>query len=56
MRSVFVVTGVHLGWDCVVAVYDTRSLHVNRAELELEYPAGDFVISEMVVQDTIDCE
>jgi hypothetical protein len=46
--KVYVVTGVELGWDCVVAVYSCESIPL--AELELEYPQGDFVITERVVE------
>lgn len=39
----WVVTGLHLGWDCVVAVFpDTISLE----KLKKAFPEGEYVITE----------
>lgn len=39
----WVVTGLHLGWDCVVAVFpDTISLE----KLQKGFPEGEYVITE----------
>lgn len=47
---VYVVTGLELGWDCVVAVYtDTVPLE----ELQKVYPEGEYVISEVALKSTI---
>ncbi len=54
MYEVFVVTGLELGWDCVVAVYNTNSLCVNLEELELQYPVGEFVITRTTVRNFIE--
>lgn len=51
---VYVVTGLELGRDCVVAVYDARK--VTLAELELKYPISEYVITEIYVLNAIDPE
>jgi hypothetical protein len=47
--KVYVVTGLNAGWDCVVGVYT----NVPITELELEFPYGDYVITEMTVEETL---
>ena len=51
---VFVVTGLKLGWDCVVAVYDADS--VSEEDLRSRYPEGEYVISETGVETEIEDE
>jgi len=51
---VFVVTGLELGWDCVVAVYDAGS--VSKENLLKQYPQGEYVISETAVETEIEDE
>lgn len=51
---VFVVTGLELGWDCVVAVYDTAT--VSKEDLLKQYPQGEYVISEAAVETEIEDE
>lgn len=51
---VFVVTGLELGWDCVVAVYDADS--VSKKDLKSQYPEGEYVISEAAVETEIEDE
>lgn len=51
---VFVVTGLQLGWDCVVAVYDMTS--VSEESLLKQYPRGEYVISKMTVESKIEDE
>ena len=48
---IYVVTGLQLGWDCVVAAYDARK--VTLAELELKYTIGEYVITEIYVLNAI---
>lgn len=51
---VFVVTGLELGWDCVVGVYDADS--VSKEDLKSQYPKGEYVISETSVETEIEDE
>ena len=51
---VFVVTGLELGWDCVVAVYDMAN--VSKENLLKQYPQGEYVISEAAVETEIEDE
>ena len=46
---VYVVTGLELGWDCVVGVFS----NVSKTELEIEYPEEDYVITEVTLQETL---
>lgn len=41
--KVYVVTGLQLGWDCVVAVYSHE--HVTFEELDRQYPADEYVVT-----------
>ena len=47
--KVYVVTGLELGWDCVVGVFH----NVDYDELMLEFPDEQFVITEQTVQETL---
>lgn len=51
---VFVVTGLELGWDCVVGVYDADN--VSKKDLQSQYPKGEYVISETAVETEIEDE
>lgn len=46
--QVYVVTGLDLGWDCVVGVY-----LANYEDLLARFPDDDYVISEHLVQTDI---
>lgn len=50
-EDVYVVTGIHLGWDCVVAVYFVNDVSIT--ELHKEYPHEDFVITKTKAQSKI---
>lgn len=55
MSEVYVVTGLDLGWDCVVGVFNADS--VPREKLEQLFPEGEYVIHDVTVEkDTIDYE
>lgn len=43
--NLLIVTGIDLGWDCVVAVYPSSD--ENLAKLEKAYPERDYTITEM---------
>ena len=47
--TVYVVTGVHLGWDCIVGVFtvDTKEEY---DRLYDTYPEDEYVISERRVE------
>ena len=47
--KVYVVTGLELGWDCVVGVFT----NVTRAALEAEFSEDYYVITELEVQTEI---
>jgi hypothetical protein len=47
MKTVYVVTGPQLGWDCVVAVY-TES--VTLKTIKEEYPEPEYIISKMTLE------
>jgi len=47
MKTVYVVTGPHLGWDCVVAVY---AKSVSLKTIKKNFPEPDYVISEMTLE------
>lgn len=51
---VFVVTGLELGWDCVVGVYEADS--VSAEDLESQYPKGEYIISSVNVETEIEDE
>lgn len=48
MAKVFVVTGLDLGWDCVVAVFSADTVSVDA--LGAQYKRPDYVISELTVE------
>jgi hypothetical protein len=47
--KVYVVTGLEMGWDCVVGVYTNISFR----ELEQQFPEEDYVITLMTVEETL---
>lgn len=52
---VYVVTSVELGWDCVIAVYNSND--VGEDELEVRYPQKrGYVIHSELLQSEIDDE
>jgi hypothetical protein len=46
--TVYVVTGLHLGWDCVVGVY-TISTPQDLVALNIAYPSDDYIVTEQEV-------
>lgn len=46
--NVFVVTGLDLGWDCVVSVFDAA--HISNEELLKEFPESGYVIHSLLVE------
>lgn len=48
---VYVVTGLDLGWDCVVAVYTDN---VTMADLLKLYPEGEYVISNVTIESKVE--
>lgn len=44
MKSVFVVTGYELGWDCVVAVFDPDS--VTEEQIRERFDEDDYCVHE----------
>jgi hypothetical protein len=52
--KVFVVTGLELGWDCVVGVFDAGK--VSKKDLQSQYPRGEYVISTVTVETEIENE
>jgi len=49
-KIVYVVTGLELGWDCVVGVFKD----VNPDELLKRFPEGQYVIHEKTVEFNLD--
>ena len=47
-NNVYVVTGLELGWDCVVGVFATSS--VNYDDLRNQFPKGQYVITTREVE------
>ena len=45
-KTVYVVTGLELGWDCVCGVFKD----VNLDELQKCFPEGQYVIHEQTVE------
>jgi len=37
-QKVFVVTGLDLGWDCIVGVFDANTF--SKEELKVQFPEG----------------
>lgn len=48
---VYVVTGLNLGWDCVVGVYSCDE--VSLEQLQNEWPVEDFIIIRREVETQI---
>lgn len=48
--TVYVVTGLDLGWNCVVGVYSGVTLK----ELQKRFPKGEYVISDMRIETEIE--
>lgn len=46
--KVYVVTGLDLGWDCVVGVYDHETIDYN--DLEEMFPLSDYTITEKTIE------
>lgn len=51
MKKVWVVTGLELGWDCVVAVFDTDSMSID--EVLREFPEDSYVVHERTVETSL---
>jgi hypothetical protein len=51
MKTVYVVTDPHAGWNCVVAVY---AKNVSLKTIKKNFPEPDFVITEMTVDTEIE--
>ena len=49
-KTVYVVTGLELGWDCVVGVFKD----VNPDELWKCFPKGEYVIHEQTIESNLD--
>ena len=49
-KTVYVVTGLDLGWDCVVGVFT----NVNHDELIKCFPEGEYVITERTIESNLD--
>jgi hypothetical protein len=51
--KVFVVTGLDLGWDCIVGVFDAEKISVE--ELRVQFPEGRgmYMIFEQQVETTL---
>jgi hypothetical protein len=52
MKMVYVVTGLELGWDCVVGVFDSNEL--TREELEECFPSEDYHIHLKMLETKVD--
>lgn len=50
MKIVYVVTGLELGWDCVVGVFEG----VDTDELQKCFPEGQYVIHEQTIETNFD--
>lgn len=51
-KRLYVVTGLELGWDCVVKVYDAE--HVTYEEVEAEFPSDSYVINDEVLETKVE--
>jgi hypothetical protein len=49
-NTVYVVTGLDLGWDCVCGVFKDVSLD----ELQKVFPEGEYVIHKQTVDSSLD--
>lgn len=49
-KTVYVVTGLELGWDCVVGVFKD----VNPDQLLKRFPEGEYVIHEQTIEFSLD--
>lgn len=48
---VYVVTGLELGWDCVVGVFQGVELE----DLQKAFPEGEYVIHEQTIETEAPC-
>jgi len=49
-KTVYVVTGLELGWDCVCGVFE----NVNPDQLQKVFPEGQYVIHEQTIESNLD--
>lgn len=49
-KTVYVVTGLELGWDCVCGVFSD----VDPDELRKVFPKGQYVIHEQTIESNLD--
>lgn len=49
-KTVYVVTGLELGWDCVVGVF--KDVDVNK--LHERFPSPPYVVSDHTVESNLD--
>ena len=50
--KVYVVTGLELGWDCVVAVYDAQQ--VSKEQILEAWPKDQYVIHEQTLEAKVE--
>jgi len=48
-KTVYVVTGLELGWDCVVGVFED----VDTDELRKCFPEGQYAIHEQTIESNL---
>jgi hypothetical protein len=59
-KTVYVVTGLELGWDCVVAVYDADEVDIKDLceeyghDVETGENDGHYVIHEQTIRTKLD--
>lgn len=51
-KGVWVVTGLELGWDCLVGVYDASV--VSEEELMAQFDEESYVIHHKVIKGTVE--
>lgn len=52
MKKVYVVTGLELGWDCVVKVFDASKVKIE--DVLVEYPEGEYVVFKQDVETAVE--
>lgn len=52
MSKVWVVTGFELGWDCVVAIFD--STQVTKEQLEERFDSEQYYIQRKTIETDMD--
>lgn len=52
--KVFVVTGLDLGWDCIVGVFDAEK--ISKEELKVQFPSGRgmYMIFEQQIETNLE--